>query len=908
MMGMFGKTIKGAPPMRRTLSLVLVLIFMLTLSASGDVTARRIERTTDSYRSTPLMAQRLLEMHQQAGQYLGKSSPFKPKTSGSYYYNGYLSSSDGYDNIHFTVTQPCCVFIDITAFIYDMDVALFYGSTIICMPANTSAFGGTPASPKKKTMACFLEPGTYCVFTAYKHYTGAYRVDLDVYDQTVDETEPNDTSDTADILPVNGGAQTGLITATGNVDYYTFNLPYDDYTCVYIGAYMPYLGYSLYDGALNPIHNVDCYDFEGKPDKLVWSSTSMNGLQGQYFIKVKKGTTYDINNTFLGLLYQGPYQVMVKVGPDSLSMSSSSLTLGLGVNAQLSATPSPSQAKSVFEWESSNSAVATVNGSGFVTGVSEGTATITAKARNNVSCSCQVTVRRIQCTSLIIDPSPLWVYLGSTLQLRASCTPSNMQEKISWNTDNAHIASVDENGLVHANGLGKVNITASVASGKSSSRSLTVIPVPVSGITMQNPAKKTLDLGESITLGCSVMPNNATNKVLSWSTSNKKIAVVDGNGKVTAVGKGDATITATTMDGSKKKASVSLKIVSFVHGIALSGPDTLTSGNKAKLALTVSPSSASNKDVSWASSNSAVVTVNSKGQIAAMQVGNPTTVTITATAKDSSGVQGRKQLLVVPRVAAVSVTSPAGTIIDLASGVKTLKLRATVSPGGALQSVDWTLNNKKLARVSADGTLLGSKPGKVIVTATAKDGSKKKASISVQILYLIKGITVSGSDAVAGGKNIQLTAKISPSNATSKALKWSSSNTNVATVDKNGKVIAKQVAIRQAVEVSAGAMDGSGISGKKVLTVFPLTSSMQIKFNGSTQWPISGNGRTAKLNVAITPVDAMQEVNWTTSNSKVAAVSVNGTITFNKAGTVKITAAAKDGSGKKASITFTVSN
>ena len=160
-------------------------------------------------------------------------------------------------------------------------------------------------------------------------------------------------------------------------------------------------------------------------------------------------------------------------------------------------------------------------------------------------------------------------------------------------------------------------------------------PILVSAITL-NQNTVTLNQGKSITLAATVLPDNATNKKVTWKSSNTKVAKVDANGKVTAVGGGTATITCKAADGSDVKASCKVTVPAVkVTGVKLSKSNaTVTCGEKLTLKTTITPSNATNKKVSWTSSNTKVAKVDSKGTVTAVKSG---TATITCKAADGSG-------------------------------------------------------------------------------------------------------------------------------------------------------------------------------------------------------------------------------------------------------------------------------
>jgi len=150
-----------------------------------------------------------------------------------------------------------------------------------------------------------------------------------------------------------------------------------------------------------------------------------------------------------------------------------------------------------------------------------------------------------------------------------------------------------------------------------------------------NSSSITVHMGKTGQLTATVSPQQALDKTLTWKSSNTAVAKVDANGKVTPVAPGTATITVTATDGSGKSASCTVKITQPVTGITLNKTSlSLKTGGSATLTATVAPSNASNKGLTWKSSDTEVATVDTSGKVTAVA---PGTATITVTAKDGSG-------------------------------------------------------------------------------------------------------------------------------------------------------------------------------------------------------------------------------------------------------------------------------
>jgi hypothetical protein len=157
--------------------------------------------------------------------------------------------------------------------------------------------------------------------------------------------------------------------------------------------------------------------------------------------------------------------------------------------------------------------------------------------------------------------------------------------------------------------------------------------VPVTGITLL-PASLTINVGSSPQqLASTIAPANASNKNITWTSSNNNVATVSAAGMVTAVSSGTATITVTTADGGKT-ATTAITTTSqvFVSSITVSPTTTtIAMGNQQQLTATISPANASNKIITWASSNTNVATVSSLGLVTSVAAG---TCTITVTTQD----------------------------------------------------------------------------------------------------------------------------------------------------------------------------------------------------------------------------------------------------------------------------------
>ena len=225
-----------------------------------------------------------------------------------------------------------------------------------------------------------------------------------------------------------------------------------------------------------------------------------------------------------------------------------------------------------------------------------------------------------------------------------------------------------------------------------------------------------------------------------------------------------------------------------VSGITLNKTAlNLTIGASESLVATISPSNATNKDVEWTSSNTNVATVDTTGKVTGVSAGS---ATITVKTKDGAKVATCNVTVKNPVISVTGVTLNK-TALNLVTGASE-SLVATISPSNATnKNVEWTSSNTNVATVDTTGKVKAISTGSAIITVKTKDGAKV-ATCNVTVknpVISVTGVTLNKTALnLVTGASESLVATISPSNATNKDVEWTSSNTNVATVDTTGKV------------------------------------------------------------------------------------------------------------------------
>ena len=242
-------------------------------------------------------------------------------------------------------------------------------------------------------------------------------------------------------------------------------------------------------------------------------------------------------------------------------------------------------------------------------------------------------------TKVELDKTSLTLDVNQSETLTATITPSNAtNQNVTWSSDNQNVATVDQNGEVTAESAGDATIKVTTEDGEfEATCSVTVnaaANVQVESVSLDK-TELSLEVGGEETLTATVAPTNATNKNVTWSSSNSAVATVDQNGNVEAVGAGTAIITVTTADGGKT-ATCAVTVTAAtvpVTGVTLNKTSTsLYVGDTEALTATVQPGNATNKNVTWSTSDANVATVEN-GVVTAVSAG---TATITVTTEDGA--------------------------------------------------------------------------------------------------------------------------------------------------------------------------------------------------------------------------------------------------------------------------------
>ncbi len=607
--------------------------------------------------------------------------------------------------------------------------------------------------------------------------------------------------------------------------------------------------------------------------------------------------------------YSKTIQVEVIQKVNVITVTPSNRTLTVGDTLTFTAAVSPENANQSVEWSCSPATAATLTASGKQATVkfesAQDQVTITAKATDGSNVTGSATVKVLpKVESVSLDKSELKMTVGSTDSLKATVLPEKATQQLKYESSKTSVATVNDNGVVTAVAAGTTVITATSTDGTNKSASCTVTVgevsnVPVTGVKV-SPPEVTLDVGGSQQLKWTVEPSNATNKKLIFKSSDDSVATVSNTGYITAVKNGNAVITVTSDDNNTIYDFCKVKVGKpvLVASVSVTPEETkLKVGATCQLNVSVLPSNADKRSVSYESSNPNVAAVSDNGLVTAKASG---VATITVTAKDGSGKKATSTVTVWQPVTGVTVSEK--TIVIPKGNVK--PIFASVVPATADEKgLVFKTSNATVATVSNEGVVTGVNEGWATITICAKENEAiyTTCTVKVGLPVYVESITLDIATAdMWVGSTRQLGVSVLPANADIKDVSYGSSDNTVATVSSTGLISAKKSGT---VKITVTATDGSGKSATCTVNVKQRVTSISISPNGYTL--TKGSIKQLKANVG--PDDAAnKEVTWSSSNPAVAAVSADGHVTAVNEGSCFITATSKDDPSIKASCTIVV--
>ena len=485
--------------------------------------------------------------------------------------------------------------------------------------------------------------------------------------------------------------------------------------------------------------------------------------------------------------------------------------LSVGATQQLEVTVTPADAKVTLVWASDNESVAVVDDQGNVTGVAPGTAEVSVTADEAVA-KCKVMVIALKPQGLSLDVEKLDMTVGQTRQLEAVVTPTGAEaEDLQWSSDNKSVAIVND-GLVTAVSEGKTVITVSCNGGKLIAEcEVTVAKQPeekvmVSSITM--PSELELTVGASSVLNVAVLPENATDKTVTFSVNGDCVSV-DQTGKVLALKEGTAVVTATANDGSGVKAECDVTVVAppsdedkVLKSVVIKAKDNASDvqvGMELQLTIECDPVGVEPKNVSWTIDNPSLAQVSQAGVVIGKeaQKGADKSWSKVVVTVNADGLEASLSLRVIPR-------QPDEIVVDIPERGyirvgEEWDFNPRVLPEGLGYGVTSSIM-KPGDHFTATPVIVSDFPGTIAAQFAVAahenlvNGTYRK-DVSLNVLpYWVETVTLPAAQEMEVGGSIilspEFTSDVDGVQPTDKELKWTSSDESKAVVDNNGKVTA----------------------------------------------------------------------------------------------------------------------
>lgn len=655
--------------------------------------------------------------------------------------------------------------------------------------------------------------------------------------------------------------------------------------------------------------NVELWDSKGNPfeataDDIKWVSLSeniasveMNEYEptnaiitannvGKAYIAV---VANDISQTQIDIV-----EVIVVSAPTGIVLNEHNVEDSLAHKSyRLIATIQPEGAQELeIFWTSSDENIATVNNNGIVTYKKAGEVVITARvAEFTDSCIVKI-ITPVE--SITLNEKEKTLMTGETLELIANISPANAtHQEVIWESSDTRVAVVDEKGIVTAVGAGTAHITATAIGSDVSASCIINVYQQVLELKL-NYETLTVRKGTVFWLYATLIPDTALNREIVWESSLPGVATVDEFGQITALAAGTTTITATSLDTGATDSCI-LTVSESVTGITLNVREaTIEIGEKLALIPTVTPVEAENKAVKYTTSDASVATVDENGVVTGIKGG---TVIIVCQTVDR-GLIASCKITVNEYISDIRFIEKELYIIK--GEKKTLQLDVTPKTATNKDFI-WKSQDSSILHVDSDGVAYGVNYGTVIVTVETTDGSEKKDTCKITVIKPVESLVLREEMIkVEEGKDYQLNAIITPSDASIHKIIWTSSDTSVAVVDNTGKV----TGVKEGVcKITATAQDGAGAFDTCEVTVTKTIRATSITVNPEDATMIVGEGR--QIYARMKPTNTTEVYSWVSSDDSVVTVDENGYVKAVGTGSATVTAVT-DISGIEGSFRVTV--
>lgn len=610
-----------------------------------------------------------------------------------------------------------------------------------------------------------------------------------------------------------------------------------------------------------------------------------------------KITARDIGDATVSATLQGvtgqTTVAAVNLAISQIQIIPATVTLAIGTKTKLTALAtfadqSVQDVSSQVGWLSSNPAVATVDGTGQVTGVAAGSVTLSASLLG-VTATTSITVNNTSASTLQVIPAVSTIALGTKTQLQAIATfqdgsSQDVSDQVQWGSSDTVLAEVNSLGLVTGKGIGQVAITATFGA-LSRSANLTITNAIATSLQVIPPTAS-LPKGTKLQFqAIATFNDNSSQDVTSqvdWDSSDINVVTIDLNGEATALNEGNSTISAQFQGATSNSTllTVTNATIDSIQVVLNAGNGSLAMGSsvqfKAQAVLSDNSTLDVSNQVAWFSSDQTKVTINAQGLATGVAVGSST---ISASL---NGVNSAGTLLTVTNatLSQIQVTPPS---LTLAKGSKgQLTAIATYSDSSSQDisgQVVWNSSDIGVATINLTGEVTAVTNGSATLTASQGGVTSNGAGLTVTNASVDQIDLSATASTLAAGTKTQLTAIANYSDGTSQDItgqvSWSSSDNNVATVNTSGQV----TAVAPGSAVITGSFGGQTSSPLTITVTAATVSAIQIS-TPLASLALGTNGQLKALATYSdnTVIDVTSQVGWISSAPTLVSVDANGQI------------------------------
>ena len=382
-----------------------------------------------------------------------------------------------------------------------------------------------------------------------------------------------------------------------------------------------------------------------------------------------------------------------------------------------------------------------------------------------------------------IETQILVIPTGRRINLQPTVTPQSVRNKrVTLTSGDPAILSVSNDGGLTGIKRGECELTIASVQAPEVTLSFHVLVVqPVRKVTVSG--EKTVAAGKSIQLTATVAPEDATVKAVEWRSRQAQTAVVDPNGLVTGVARGNTVIEAVAADGSGVTGTFYISVTQDVTAIVFKETDaTVATGRRVRVNADVFPNNANNRRVIWTSSDETIATVRD-GVITGQKAG---TCVITCASESNPEVTATIPVQVIQLVTDITVQTPKEALSFYIG--QSIQLDWTVMPEDAsIKAVTFSSRRPGVAIVDENGTVTGVTKGEAYIDIKATDGSGRVRTVKVSVLKAVEGINPLAAEYyVPLHRSVNIKATVYPSDASNQRILWSTSDEYIATVRSVG--------------------------------------------------------------------------------------------------------------------------